>query len=416
MVQDAFESIEFGTYTEDNETYELTPVEFLLEDIDVMDYSLLPGTGTRIGLIRGLLVGFYDEGDEAYISISGGFNVTSFLSDGGSLFPLVNLLSNSRIFGNDASTILNPSASQTGVAPFNVTTPGSFKTRALTFYNFLNTANVGKYFNYLTTLPTDKEAKVVRVENIFAGDFDEPYEADRLDSFIGTISGFTNVSDAANLDQFSAEMRSLIELTYTATGDTITDRAFMVSELSAGFFTDIFKNEYGLVEDDEAPYFGDANNLSKQLNFYDANFDLTNDFQLLNPIEADGIEGALEFLSAIKGISGTPSASDVTAMESALIKMGSRANLLVPGGPYPIATDFTTWSDVKISQIGQLFYAARIVTNAGFDGLSSLIITVTTPNPITNPSGIQTILSQQPYENNFVFEIEAEKISYAFGA
>ena len=416
MVQDAFESIEFGTYTEDNETYELTPVEFLLEDIDVMDYNVLPGTATRVGLIRGLLVGFYDEGDEAYISISGGFNVTSFLNDGGSLFPLVNLLSKSNIFGNHATNILNPSASQTGLTPFNVTTPGSFKTRALTFYNFLNTANVGKYFNYLTTLPTDKEAKVIRVEDIFAGDFDEPFEANRLDSFIATISGFTNVSNAANLDEFSAEMRALIELTYTATGHTITDRAFMVSELSAGFFTDIFKNEYVLVEDTEAPYFGDASNPLKQLNFYDANFDLTNDFQLLNPIEADGIEGALEFLSAIKGISNPPSSTDLTAMESALIKMGSRANLLVPGGPYPIATDFTTWSDAKISQIAQLFYGARIVTNTGFDGLSALIITVTTPNPITNPSGILTILSQQPYEDDFVFEIEAEKITYAFGA
>jgi hypothetical protein len=171
-----------------------------------------------------------------------------------------------------------------------------------------------------------------------------------------------------------------------------------------------------LVEDTEAPYFGDASNPLKQLNFYDANFDLTNDFQLLNPIEADGIEGALEFLSAIKGISNPPSSTDVTAMESALIKMGSRANLLVPGGPYPTATDFTTWSDAKISQIAQLFYGARIVTNTGFDGLSALIVTVTTPNPFTNPSGILTILSQQPYEDDFVFEIEAEKISYAFGA
>jgi hypothetical protein len=69
-----------------------------------------------------------------------------------------------------------------------------------------------------------------------------------------------------------------------------------------------------------------------------------------------------------------------------------------------------------MSQIGQLFYAARIVTNASFDGLSSLIITLTTPNPFTNPNGVLTILSQQPYELNFVFEIEAEKIAYAFAS
>jgi hypothetical protein len=122
----------------------------------------------------------------------------------------------------------------------------------------------------------------------------------------------------------------------------------------------------------------------------------------------------LEFLSAIKGVSGTPTPSDVSAMVAALIKMGSRANLLVPdGGPYPTATDFATWSDVKISQIGQLFYGARIVTNTGFDVLSALILTLTTPNPL-NPDVVETILSQQPYEDNFVFEIEAEKISYAF--
>jgi hypothetical protein len=37
-------------------------------------------------------------------------------------------------------------------------------------------------------------------------------------------------------------------------------------------------------------------------------------------------------------------------------------------------------------------------------------------NPFTNPGRIATILSQQPYEDDFVFEIEAEKIAYAFNA
>ncbi|MEN9820049.1 MAG: hypothetical protein RL379_827 [Bacillota bacterium] len=416
MVKDAFSSINFGTYTENNETYELTPVQFLSADINVMNYSTLPGTVISSGLIDGLLNSFYDQITEEYISISGGFNVSNFLADGGSLYPLVNLLSNSQIFGNNATKILNPDATNTGLTPFNVTTIGSFKTRSLTFYNFLNTASVSKYFDYLTTLASDKELKVIRVEEIFSGDFDEVFEASRLDQFIGVISNFTSLSDASSLDQYSSEMRSLIDLTYMATGQTIIDRAFMVSELSAGFFTDIFKGEYAIVEDTNAIFFGDANNISKQLNFYDLNQDGNTDFELLNPIEAIGLEGSLEFLSAIKGVSGTPNSSDITAMKAALIKMGSRISLNVTGGPYPTATNYAGWSNTYLSKVGQLFYAARIVTNSGFDGLSALIVTVTTPNPFTNPSGILTTLSQEPYELNFVFEIEGEKIEYAFNA
>ena len=414
MVKDAFASISFGTYTENNETYELTPIEFLEEDLTVMNYATLPGIPTQEGLIGGLLSSFYDESTDAYISISGGFNVSTFLAGGGSLYPLVNLLSHSNIFGNEATKILNPNAIDTGAIAFDVTIPGSFKTRALTFYNFLDTASVGKYFDYLTTSTSDKELKVVRVENIFGGDFDEVYESSRLDSFIGTISGFTNLSDASNLDAYSSEMRSLIELTYTATGYTITDRAFMVSELSAGFFTDIFKGEYAIVEDVNAPYFGDASNLALRVNFYDKDHDNTTDFDILNPIEADGLEGALEFLGAIKSVSGTPSPTDINAMKAALVKMGSRINVGVTGGPYPVTTDYTNWSTVQMSQVAQLFYGARVVTNSGFDSLASLIYSVTTPNP-ANPSVIQTTLTQEPYSSNFVFEIEGEKIGYAFG-
>jgi hypothetical protein len=41
--------------------------------------------------------------------------------------------------------------------------------------------------------------------------------------------------------------------------------------------------------------------------------------------------------------------------------------------------------------------------------MANLVVAVTTPNPY-----VTTTLSQQPYETNFVFEIEAEKIEYAF--
>jgi hypothetical protein len=410
LVRDALGFISFSTYTEDNENYYLTPKEYVLTDLNQMNYEGETPSIVQTGVIAQTLNNFYDDGTNAYLTLGANFNMEDYLDEGNSSFVILDLLARSNVLGNLATFINDPSNLALGLQPTSLT----FKTRALTFFNLLDDSGVTKYFNYLNTTEDEKEKKVDRIEDIFAVDFDTAFEATRLDQFITTISGFTDDSDASNLDQFSAEMRSLIELTYTATGDTIIDRAFMVSELSAGFFTDIFKNEYALVEDVEAPYAGDANNPLKQLNFYDANFDLTNDFLLLNPIEADGIEGALEFLSAIKGVSGTPTPSDVSAMVAALIKMGSRANLLVPGGPHPDATDFTTWSNAKISQIGQLFYGARIVTNTGFDGLSALIVTVTTPNPFTNPSGIQTILSQQPYEDNFVFEIEAEKISYAF--
>jgi hypothetical protein len=101
-------------------------------------------------------------------------------------------------------------------------------------------------------------------------------------------------------------------------------------------------------------------------------------------------------------------------MKAALVKMGSRINLGVTGGPYPTTTDYSNWSTVQMSQVAQLFYGARVVTNSGFDGLASLVYSSTTPNPM-NPSLIQTTLTQEPYSSNFVFEIEGEKIGYAFG-
>jgi hypothetical protein len=64
-----------------------------------------------------------------------------------------------------------------------------------------------------------------------------------------------------------------------------------------------------------------------------------------------------------------------------------------------------------MSQVAQLFYGARVVTNSGFDSLASLIYSSTS----TNPSLISTTLTQEPYSSNFVFEIEGEKIGYAFG-
>ncbi len=416
LVKDAFDTISFSTYTEGNETYELSPVEFLQKDLSSMDYSLIPGTITQEGLIYGLLNGFYDNDAGAYINVGAGFNISTYLNDGNSLYPLLNLLSQSLIFGSNALTIDDPNALVSGTA--NVTTLGSIKTRSLTFYNLLNTASVGKYFDYLTTQESDKEFKVERVEEIFSGDFDVSFEATRLDSFIGILSQFTTIGDASTLDQYSSEMRQLIELTYTATGNTITDRAFMVSELSAGFFTDIFDSEYALVQDTNAPYFGDDTNLAKRINFYDqANDGGENDFANLNPTEADGLEGALLFLGAIKAVAtsgGTPSATDVTNMLNALTQMGSKvlANVTA-AGPYPsyVAGDYASWTSSATSVIAKLFYGARVVTNAGFTNLSNSMLAITS-NPLSGFT--QTSLSLEPYSTHFVFEIEGEKIQYVF--
>lgn len=412
MVKDAFVGISFGTYTENNETYELTPTEFILEDLNTMNYASLPGTITNQGLIHNLLGSFYDPGINDYISISAGFDVSEFLDDGGSLTPLVKLLNRSLIFGNDATNIIAPSASQPGSQPVSV--PGNYKTRSITFYNFLNTANVGKYFAYLTSTNTDKEIKVTRIEQIFSNNFDEQFESERLDDYIATLSFFTNLTSAAGIQQYSSEMRQLIELTYLEDNGIIIDRAFFVSELSAGFFTDIFSPEYGNSSPHEfSTHFSDPSNLNLRLNFYDRDKNGTLDFDLLNPIEADGIEGALSFLNILASLQnnnppGIPNTAQINAMKAAFVKMGSRSNLLVPGQPWPIQSDYSTWSNANISNIAQLFYASQVVSNSAFVSFNTTVQNLTA-NPRFNTS-----LLTKPYSTNFVFEIEGEKISYAF--
>jgi hypothetical protein len=318
------------------------------------------------------------------------------------------------IFGNEATKINDPSQAQPG----EQTTTLSFKTRSLTFFNLLKGSGVTKYFDYLKTEVDEKEKKVARIEAIFLDEFDVEFEAERLDAFISVLSEFTTFTDAENLDAFSSEMRSLIELTYALTDDVITQRAFMVSEMSAGFFTDIFDSEYDLVVDPAAPYFNDTENLALRVNFYSTSItDTVNDFVRLNPIEAAGIEAALLFLSAIKGVAesgGTPSTNDIEAMQFALNQMGTKLAYQVTAlGPYPnyVTADFATWDDAEISEIARLFYAARVVTNAGFIGLSNSMLTLTS-NPFAG--FVETSLLLEPYATNFVFEIEGEKIAYVF--
>lgn len=414
LLKDAFASISFATYTEANENYYLSPKAYFINDLDDMDYSTTIPTIVKTGVIPNTLNNFYDEDAQSYLNLGANFNMKDYLDDGNSTLAIIELLAQSSIFGNTATKINNPSASQTGLQ--NVSQV--FKTRALTFYNLLNGAGVTKYFDYLTTLSTDKELKVKRIESIFAGDFDVSFEATRLDQFIATISEFTALEDASSLDENAEEMKTLIALTYVATGNTITDRAYMVSELSAGFFTDIFNSEYALVTDPNAPYAGDASNLDLRINFYDkANNGGTNDFEYLNPVEAEGLEGALNYLNVIKAIGlggGTPTTAQIALMKASLVKMGSKVNtgisIAIEYPQYQVS-DFASWNSEGLSVIAKLFYAARITNNAGFTSLSNAMLAITS-NPFAGKE--VTSLSSLPYAQNFVFEIEGEKLEYVY--
>jgi len=419
LVKDAFAFISFGTYSENNENYYLTPKQYMISDLNTMDYTGVVPIIDTPGVIAQALDNFYDTDAGAYIDLGPNFSMKSYLDGGNSTFPLMDLFARSELFGNLAAAINDPSLANPGLQ----TTTLVFKTRALTFYNLLAGSGVTKYFDYLTTSATDKEKKVARIEAIFADNFVTDFESERLDDFIAILSDFTTLTDASTLDQYSSQMRQLIDLTYEATGKVIDRRAFMVSELSAGFFTDIFKDEYALVEDSNAPFFGDATNLSLRNNFYDRNQDTVTDFDLLNPYEAEGLEGALLFLGAIKDVAaggGTPTNQQVTDMQDALIMMGSKVNAQITAvGPYPnyVNADFDTWDATLMSRIAQLFYGARVVTNAGFDSLATSMTNLTAVNPFLNPSEkVATTLSQEPYAIDFVFEIEGEKIAYVFTA
>jgi hypothetical protein len=414
LLKDAFDFISFGTYTEGNENYYLTPVAYFENDLNQMNYSTSIPTVSQFGVIPLTLNNFYDDDAQSYLNLGANFNMKTYLDGGNSTYAILDLLDRSSIFGNTAESILNPSSAFSGVQDVSHV----FKTRSLTFYNLLNGAGVTKYFDYLTTSQSDKELKIKRIEAIFAGDFDVTFEAERLDDFISTISAFTALEDASTLDENAEEMKSLITVTYQATGSTITDRAFMVSELSAGFFTDIFNGEYALVNDTFAPYFGDASNLALRLNFYDrANNGGTNDFENLNPKEAEGLEGALNYLNVIKAIasgSGTPTSTQVTQMKAALTQMGSKVNAgLTTSNVYPnyLVADYVDWNGEGLSSIAKLFYASRIANNAGFTTLNNNILTLTSL-PLSGK--VATSLSTQPYADNFVFEIEGEKFEYVY--
>jgi hypothetical protein len=425
LVKDAFDFISFSTYTESNEDYYLTPREYVLSDLNQMNYDGATPIIVQTGVIAQALNNFYDDDTNTYIDLGTNFNMKDYLDGGNSTFSILDLLSRSNLFGNQATFINDPSNLALGLQAASLT----YKTRALTFFNLLDGSGVTKYFNYLNTTADEKEKKVARIEDIFAGDFDTAFEATRLDQFIAVLSDFTSLTDASSISDNPDEMRSLIELTYSNTGYTITDRAFLVSELSAGFFTDIFNEEYGIVLDPNAPFFGDANNLSKRINFYDGNPNngISNDFLNLNPYEADGLEGSLRYLNTIVGISDDyidsgfdpnydPGTTRISLMKTSMVLMGSFISNQVTGtasfGPTHDlnAYDYTLWTTNGNSQIAKLFYASQVVQAPGFSFFSQLV----TARSLVLNAFFPVNLATSSYATNFVFEIEGEKLEYVF--
>lgn len=380
LVRDAFETISFDTYTEGNEDYYLTPVAYFNVDLTSMDYSttdftnLLPPTPGPTGLIHALLDEFYDEVTESYEDMGGAFNIGDFITSGHTSEPLLHLFDASLVFGNDV--------------PLE-----TYKTRALTFYNILNSADVARYIDFNN--PTkNKTSKTNKIESIFATDFDYVFEAERLDLYIANLISFNTLSDASSIEGLGAEFRLLIEHTYELdlAGD-IVDRAYLVSELSAGFFTDIFEEEYAKVIPEP-----------DVIDFYAA------DYGNLNPREADGIEGALSILDEIDLIlANTFDETDIARLRSHFVKMGSLQHTSVTGGPFPAVYDYSAWDSSGNSLIAKLFYAAEVIQNANFINFSSGLTTYAALTKFT-----VVVLAVDPYANDFVFEEEGDKIYFVY--
>jgi hypothetical protein len=377
LVRDAFETISFDVYTESNEDYYLTPVEYFTVDLTTMDYSDTdftalnppePGLG---GLIENLLAEFYDGA--AYEDMGPAFDLGSFITLGHTTEPLIHLFDASLVFGNDVSG-------------------ESYKTRSLAFHNILDSAGVAKYVDF-TTVGSNKTTKSEKLETIFTTDFDYVFESERLDLYIVDLISFNALTDATSIDGFGSQFRALIENTYELDGlGAIVDRAYLISELSAGFYTDIFEEEYPKV----LPVAPDV------IDFYAA------DYGNLNPLEADGVEGALSILGEIDVIlGGSFDQDDVDRLHGHFVKMGSLANTGVTGvyNTY----NFDDYDEDGNSLIAKLFYAAEVTQHDDFDDFSTAITTYAWIDKMA-----VVVLNPDPYSANFVFEIEGDKINYTY--
>ena len=358
VIKDSFTDISINTFTGGNEEYYLTPMEYADTELDDKDYSTLIPTTTSTGLFHILLNAFWDEtlDPDGYIDMSGGFSLANYVNGGHSTSNILQFLEGSKIFGP--------------------TVPGkTYKVRSLVFYNWLDQIEMEKYIRTLANGSMTADERCTKLENVFAGDFDYVMESGSLDGLVVNLNGFTGAVNAGSLEGFGQQASAMISSTYAVDGsNNIVDRAYLSSELVAGFYTDILASEYAL-----------AGRTGFEIDFF------ASDFAELNPTEALGVNGALEVVPEINAIvSGGTTQAEVDALRASFVDMGSYVACHTPG---------PAWNNGN-SHIAQLIYAARVVTNANFVGAKAAY-------EFLNPG--QTI-EDDPYVSGFVFETEGGKI------
>jgi hypothetical protein len=425
LLKDAFDAINFDTFSEGQQDYFKTPEVYLSSDLNQVNYSttnfttLNPPTDQTNGVIIGLLNAFFDDG--AYIDVSDNFDFAQYLTENSS-FNLIQFLDQSTIFGNIVST-------------------QTYRTRSLIFYNILATIDADKYLDRGN--PTrNKHSRVQAVEDVFYVNpldlddpiFDDVYEADKLDAFIGVLADLTNVS-GASASGLGVELSNLMAITFDAitvdgsnplqipnyfvnlaiSGDEplferryVNRRAYLISELAAGFFTDVFEGEYERIDFNPDPAIEDN---PSAIDFY------SNDHLNMNPLEVKGILGSLQMITVMSSITADPnnvSQADLDDLSFYFAHMGSLVATNTTGGPFGTNNfDYSTWDSSGNSSIATIFYASRIATDQAFIDLNAILFGLTF-DPF-NPSALVQ-LNPDAYSTNFVFEIEGQKIRFVLGS
>ncbi len=358
VIKDTFTDINITSYTGGNEEYYLTPMQYADTELDDKDYSTVIPTTTSTGLFHILLNAFWDEtlDPDAYIDMGGSFSLAGYVSGGHSTSNILQFLEGSKIF---APTVSGK----------------TYKTRSLVFYNWLDQIEMEKYIRTLANASLTVDERCEKLENVFGGDFDYVMESSSLDGLVVNLNDFTGAVNAGSLEGFGPQASAMISSTYTVDGsNAITDRAYLSSELVAGFYTDILASEYAL-----------AGRTGFEIDFY------ATDFAELNPREAVGVNGALEIIPEINAIvSGGTTQAEVDALRASFVDMGSYVACHTPG---------PAWNDGN-SNIAQLIYASRVVTNANFVAAKAVYDFTNAPD----------FIEDNPYINGFVFETEGGKI------
>jgi hypothetical protein len=412
LIRDSFEAISLEEYTEGKENYYITPKEYTFTDLNQMDYSLTDYSDVNppiiinsphaiydaisdsyMQAIHYLLNEFYVDG-VGYIDMGSSFDIEKFVTDEGkSTVPIFRLLEVSTIFGEDMVV-----AGVDGYRARSLTLANIFESSAIDiFINYNNAyASVANRIEWLLTDDIDQR---------FTGSFDHEFEGTRMDEYISGLTQFKTVDDASLFDGISNAdvLKSMIEDSYLLDGsNNIVQRAYFVSEFSAGFFSNVFEDEYALVVT--------ANpNEPQVIDFY------ANDYANLNPKEADGIHGSVSIITTLQSIYDSldifdldpndVDPQDVIDVQTYFTEMGSLQNANVTGGPYDTPYNFDNWDEEGNSLIAKLFYAVIIVQNPLFANFNLILLAIDPLNPT---------LDADPYIDDFVFEIQGDKIAYVF--